>query len=142
VPDRHGTSTTGGTEGGGGDDPTPARASLDTLLTVEGLLGAAVFDAVGRVEATVNFRASDAAVLFGLLSSAIGGARRGTDQAPAFAAFTLSEGQIAVGSDDRRAIVALTDPGLDTRALRELLTDALAALVSDPPAAAGTTAPA
>ena len=109
------------------------RTRLDTLLTIEEILGAAVFDAAGRVEAAANLYEHDAAALFTVLSSAVEGARPGDDRAPAFAAFTLSEGQIAISGDRRRAIIALTDPGLDAHLLQGLLAELLADLAAVAP---------
>ena len=45
---------------------------------------------------------------------------------PTFAAFTLSEGQIAISGDGQRAIITLTDPGLDALLLKGLLAELLA----------------
>jgi len=115
----------------------PIRARLDTLLTIEEILGAAVFDAVGRVEAAVNLYEGDAVALFGVLFSAVGGDSQAADAAPTFAAFTLSEGQIAISGDGQRAIITLTDPGLDALLLKGLLAELLADLAAVAP---GTTA--
>jgi hypothetical protein len=114
----------------GGSVSAPIRARLDTLLTIEEILGAAVFDAAGRVEAVVNLYEHDALSLFTVLSSAVSGEEQPADRAPAFAAFTLSEGQIAISRDHHRAVITLTDPGLDAHLLRRLLADLLADLAA------------
>ncbi len=108
------------------------RTRLDTLLTIEEILGAAVFDATGRVEAAVNLYDHDAIALYNVLSSAVSGVPA-ADRAPAFAAFTLSEGQIAVSGDHRRAVIVLTDPGLEAHLLKGLLADVLADLAAIAP---------
>lgn len=115
----------------------PIRARLDTLLTIEEILGAAVFDAAGHVEAAVNLYEHDAVALFTVLFSAVSGDSQATDAAPTFAAFTLSEGQIAISGDSQRAIITLTDPGLDALLLKGLLAELLADLAAVAP---GTTA--
>ena len=115
----------------------PIRTRLDTLLTIEEILGAAVFDAVGRVEAAVNLYEHDAVALFGVLSSAVSGGTPADDAAPTFAAFTLSEGQIAISGDGHRAIITLTDPGLDALLLKRLLAELLADLAAASDSRAG-----
>lgn len=114
----------------------PIRTRLDTLLTIEEILGAAVFDAADRVEAVVNLYEHDAIALFTVLSSAVSGEEQVAGHAPAFAAFTLSEGQIAISRDRQRAVITLTDPGLDAHLLRGLLADLLADLAVPLPEAA------
>lgn len=100
------------------------RTRLDALLTIEEILGAAVFDAAGRVVAVVNLFEHDAAALYDVLSSAMSGQPVG-ERNPAFAAFTLSEGQIAISGDPHRAVIVLTDPGLDAQILKGLLAEVL-----------------
>lgn len=118
--------------GAGGERSGALAARLDALLAVDGVLGVALFERTGRALATVNLRAADATVLFNALATAIGGPVRAPGQAPAFAAFSLSAGQIAIGGDDQHALVTLTDPGLNARALRALLDNFLAELARDP----------
>lgn len=108
------------------------RQRLDTLLAVEEILGAAIFDDAGRVEAAVHLDSRDAAALFTVLSSAVDSAAAVANSVSAFAAFTLSEGQVAICVDQRRAIIALTDPGLDAIVLKGLLVDMLANLAAAP----------
>lgn len=108
------------------------RQRLETLLSIEEILGAAVFDATGRVEAVVNLGDRDAGELFAALQAAIGGAATSVGAASAFAAFTLSEGQVAICADRRRATIALADPGLDALLLKSLLADLLADLAAAP----------
>lgn len=110
----------------------PLRQRLDALLAVEEILGAAIFDAAGRVEATVHLESRDAEALFTVLSSAVNGAAATADTVAAFAAFTLSEGQVAICVDQQRAIIALTDPGLDALLLKGLLVELLTALAVAP----------
>jgi hypothetical protein len=112
----------------------PIRARLDTLLTIEEILGAAVFDAAGQIEVVVNLYEHDAIALFTVLSSAVSGDMGAADAAPTFAAFTLSEGQIAISGDERRTVIALTDPGLDALLLKGLLADLLVDLPAITPA--------
>ena len=108
------------------------RQRLDTLLAVEEILGVSLFDAAGRVEAVAHLEPRDAAALFTVLSSAVDRAAVSTDTVAAFAAFTLSEGQVAICADHRRTIIALTDPGLDALLLKRLLVELLAALAASP----------
>jgi hypothetical protein len=108
------------------------RQRLDTLLAVEEILGAVLFDAAGRVEATAHLDPRDAAALFTVLSSAVDRAAASTDTVAAFAAFMLSEGQVAICADDWRTIIALTDPGLDALLLKSVLVELLAALAASP----------
>ena len=108
------------------------RQRLDTLLTVEEILGVALFDAAGRVEATAHLEPRDATALFTVLSSAVDRAAANTDTVAAFATFTLSEGQVAICADHRRTIIALTDPGLDALLLKSVLVELLAALAASP----------
>lgn len=105
----------------------PLRQRLDTLLAVEEILGAALFDAAGQVAATAHLEPRDAGALFTVLSSAVDHAAT-TGTIAAFAAFTLSEGQVAICADQRRTIIALADPGLDALALKKLLVELLAEL--------------
>jgi predicted regulator of Ras-like GTPase activity (Roadblock/LC7/MglB family) len=107
----------------------PLRQRLDTLLAVEEILGAAIFDVAGQVEAAVHLDSRDAEALFTVLSSAVNST---VASANSFAAFTLSEGQVAICVDHRRAIIALTDPGLDAILLKGLLVDLLADLTVAP----------
>jgi len=109
-----------------------SRQRLDTLLAVEEILGAAIFDATGRVEATAHLEPHDAEALFTVLSSAVDRAAPAANTIAAFAAFTLSEGQVAICVDRRRAIIALTDPGLDAMVLKGLLVELLAGLAAHP----------
>ncbi len=106
----------------------PSRQRLDTLLAVEEILGAAIFDATGRVEATAHLEPHDAEALFTVLSSAVDRAAPAANTIAVFAAFTLNEGQVAICVDQRRAIIALTDPGLDALLLKRLLVELLAVL--------------
>lgn len=108
----------------------PLRQRLDALLAVEEILGAAIFDTTGRVEAVVHLESRDAEALFTVLSSAVHGAAATADMVAAFAAFTLSEGQVAICVDQRHAIIALTDPGLDAMLLKGWLVELLSVIAS------------
>ena len=107
------------------------RQRLDTLLAVEEILGAAIFDAAGQVEATAHLEPRDAGALFTDLSSAVDRAAT-TGTIAAFAAFTLSEGQVAICADQRRTILALSDSGLDPLVLKRLLVELLVGLAAAP----------
>lgn len=110
----------------------PLRQRLDTLLAVEEILGAAIFDAAGHIEATAHLEPRDATALFTVLSSAVDRSATPSGTVAAFAAFTLNEGQVAICADRRRAIIALTDPGLDAMLLKGLLVELLAPLAVAP----------
>ncbi len=106
------------------------RQLLDTLLAVEEILGAAIFDDAGHIEATAHLEPRDATALFTVLSSAVDRSAAPSGTVAAFAAFTLNEGQVAICADRRRAIIALTDPGLDAMLLKGLLVALLDALTA------------
>lgn len=115
------------------------RARLDALLAIEEILGAAIFDARGALEAAVNMYDHDAAALHTVLLSAME-ATPATGRGPAFAAFTLSEGQMAISGDRHRTVIAITDPGLDALLLKALLADLLADMGAPPPGGDGVAA--
>ncbi len=108
------------------------QARVAALLGIEEVLGAAVLDATGRVESCINMVEDDAALLYLLLSGAVGSFADGNadrhDPAPTFATFALREGQIAFSSNGRRSLLVLTDPDLQPRLLKALLHEVLAEL--------------